>query len=75
MPIVASKLPSLTEILNENNSFLVEPDNSASLAKGLDFILKNPEFGRRIAEQAFLDVQKYTWQKRANRVMNFVKTL
>ena len=67
-PIVASDLPSLREILSEKNSILVEPDNPQALARGIGEILLNPQLSNRISTQAFSDVQKYSWQKRAEKI-------
>lgn len=72
-PIIASKLPSIKEILNENNSLLVEPDNPEKLAEGIKNVLKNPNFSDKILNQAFQDVQDYTWQKRAGEILKFIK--
>jgi len=71
-PIVASNLPSLREILNENNAILVKPDSSEHLVQGINTILKEADFSAKIAEQAYQDVQKYTWQKRAKNIINFI---
>ena len=71
-PIVASDLPSIREILNDNNAVLVEPDNPQSLAKAINQTLKNPDFSAKIAAQAYQDVQEYTWQKRVKKILNFI---
>ena len=70
-PIVASDLPSITEILNQNNSVLVEPDNPEGLAKGIKFILSDNNFAEKINQQAYLDVQKYTWIERTRLIKDF----
>jgi len=72
-PIVASDLPSLREILNENNSVFVKPDDPEALAQGIKKVLQNPELADKISKQAFLDIQDYTWQKRAQKILNFMK--
>lgn len=71
-PIVASNLPSITEILNESNSILVESDKPASLAKGIKKILENEALAESLAKQAMADVQNFSWQKRAENVLNFI---
>jgi len=71
-PIVASDLPSIREILNESNAVLVESDNSSRLVEGIIKILKNPDFSAKISKQAYLDVQNYTWQKRAKKILEFI---
>ena len=56
-PIIASDLPSLREVLNENNAILVKSDSPQALAKGIKRTLKNPDFSAKISAQAFNDVQ------------------
>ncbi len=73
IPIIASNLPSLREILNQNNSVLVEPDNAKKLAEVVNKLLNNKELSDRISKQAFKDVQNYTWGKRVNNILNFIK--
>jgi len=45
-PIVASGLPSIKEILNENNAILVKPGDPESLAKGIEKALRDPDLSR-----------------------------
>ena len=71
-PIVASDLPSLREILNENNSVLVESDNPKSLADGIRKVLNNNSLADKISRQALMDVQNYTWKKRAKNILSFI---
>ena len=72
-PIVASNIPSIKEILNENNSVLVESDSPEKLAEGIKKILQEKDFADRISKQAFQDVQKYTWEKRTKKILDFIK--
>ncbi len=72
-PIVASDLPSIREILNENNAILVKPDDADALAKGIKKVLQDPDLDDRISKQAYSDVQNHTWQKRAERIIEFTK--
>ena len=67
-PIVASDLPSIREILNEENAVLVEPDNPEKLAEGINIVLQNPQLSDRISTKAAFDVQEYTWSKRAKNI-------
>jgi len=72
-PIIASNLPSLREILNKKNSFLVKPDNPEEIAKAIKFLLNNSDFSANLSEQAFNDVKKYTWLGRADKIIKFIK--
>ncbi len=71
-PIVASDLPPIREVLNENNSILVKPDDLEALAEGIKLVLANAELAERISNQALKDVQSYTWQKRASAITDFL---
>lgn len=71
-PIVASALPSVCEVLNDSNAILIEPDNKKSLKDGVVRALSDKSHSRAIAKQAFLDVQKHTWQNRAQTILTFL---
>lgn len=66
VPIVASDLPSLKEILNKKNSLLFQPDNPNDLAEKISAAPGN----QKIAKQALIDVRKYAWQKRAENIIS-----
>lgn len=70
-PIVASDLPSIREILNENNSILVEPNSPEKLADGIKSVLQDKDLSDKISKQALEDAQNYTWEKRAENIINF----
>lgn len=72
-PIIASDLPSIREILNTNNSFLIKPDDPIMLAKKIDYVLENYALAIEKAKRAFQDAEKYTWNKRAGKIINFFK--
>ncbi len=66
--IIASDLSVLREILNENNSVLVKPDNVKEWIKAIENLkyMKNRDI---IASQALMDFRMYTWKKRAKKVI------
>jgi glycosyltransferase involved in cell wall biosynthesis len=61
LPIVASNLPSIREILDEQTAVLVHPDEPHALAEGIEMALRHPELGERAKEK----VKEYTWNARA----------
>jgi len=67
-PIVASKLPGITEILNEENAILVEADTPRKLAEGINKALTNERLSKIIADQAYQDVRLNTWENRAAKI-------
>jgi glycosyltransferase involved in cell wall biosynthesis len=71
-PIVASALPNVMSILRSHkNAILAEPDNPDSFHQAIDTLLSIPEWSTQLAEQAFRDVQQYTWEARADRILDF----
>lgn len=70
--IVASRLPSITEALNEANAILVEPNDAAELAGGIKRAGENAPLAQNIARQALLDAKKYTWSERAKNIIDFI---
>lgn len=70
-PIVASDLPAVREILNENNAILVKPDNPQALAGGIKTALES-ERAETLSREAFKAVKNYTWQSRARNIVEFV---
>ena len=76
VPIVASDLPSVREILtNGVNALLVSPDDPQALAKGIKQILKDDEMAERLSQKASQDVSLYSWDKRGERIIRFLRSL
>jgi len=72
-PIIASNLPSIREILNDKNCLFCRPGNFKDLADKIRLLLSNKKLANQISNQAHKDVQKYTWQKRTEKILNFIK--
>ncbi len=71
-PIIATDLPAVREVLNESNAILIPPDNPSALAKAISHLLAHPQIGEQLANQAYLDVQNYTWEKRAGKIIEAI---
>ena len=69
-PIIASDLKSIREILNESNSYLIESDNPTLLASTIENVLSRDT--AKITMQAYGDVRRYTWTKRAESILTFI---
>ena len=73
VPVVASDLPSIREILtHEVNAILVPPDNPEALARGIQRLLTDREMANRLAGKAHEDVLSYSWDRRAERLIHFL---
>jgi glycosyltransferase involved in cell wall biosynthesis len=72
-PIVASDLESIREVLRDGqNSVLVTPDSPEALAAGIRRVLDDPTFARTIAATARAEVSQYSWERRAERILEFL---
>ena len=64
-PIVASDLPTIREILDDSNCVFCRPGDPGDLANKIDQVLSDSGLVDQISTQAYRDVKKYTWVKRA----------
>lgn len=71
-PIIASDLPSIREVLNSQNSFFFVADNPQDLARKIDLILGDYCHSVTLANQGLLDVKEYTWDARAQKIIEFL---
>jgi glycosyltransferase involved in cell wall biosynthesis len=52
---------------------LCKPGDYHNLALTIQKVINNSAQAKNIAKQAFEDVKKYTWSKRAKNIINFIK--
>jgi glycosyltransferase involved in cell wall biosynthesis len=71
VPIVASDLPSIREILNDNNAFFAIPDNAESFADKIRYVLSHPDEARKRSITAKRDIVRYTWDSRVRTILDF----
>jgi glycosyltransferase involved in cell wall biosynthesis len=69
VPIIASDLPSVREVLSEEDAFLVPPNDPEALARAIDRVVKNQSDGARRAAVARATVERYSWKKRADSII------
>lgn len=71
-PVVASALPNIMTILRDGeNGILATPDEPASFKSAIEKIFLNPALRDSIREKAFQEVQGFTWEARAAKVLQF----
>lgn len=71
-PIITTDLPSVREVLNERTALFCKPDDPKDLAEKIKTLISNPGLGERLAEEAYREVARYTWAKRARAVLDFI---
>jgi len=73
VPIVASDLPALREVLrHEENALLARPDDPDAFAAAVRRILAEPSLAARLGAQAQADVHRYSWDARAESLLAFL---
>ena len=68
-PIMSSDLPPLLEILNEHNAVLLPGSDVGLWAESLENLRQDPTRAHQLALQARQDVNKYTWEVRAENLL------
>lgn len=71
-PIISSDLPALREVLNDKNALFFKPENATDLARAIKMLKSSQMLGYHISQQALADVKEYTWDKRAQRILDFI---
>jgi glycosyltransferase involved in cell wall biosynthesis len=72
-PLIASDVPSIREVIDEQSAYMVKPDDPRALAGAIEQVLCNTEEGSRRARNAAKRVQNYSWNARAERILEFVR--
>jgi glycosyltransferase involved in cell wall biosynthesis len=76
VPIVASDLPALREVLRDReNAVLVPPGDPEALAAGIRSLLADEALAARIAARAREEAAEYTWDRRAGKIREVLENL
>lgn len=73
IPIVASDIPSLRNVLKENDAVFFKPDSSDSLSASINDVFKSYQVKLANAERLKESAKGYTWTERAKSIINFIK--
>ncbi|MBX4181393.1 glycosyltransferase family 4 protein [Candidatus Parcubacteria bacterium] len=71
-PIVTSDVPSAREILDDSEAYFFTPDDAESLAHVIKRVFEDPSLAQSKAEAARIKADKYTWDKRAEQIIEFI---
>ncbi len=73
VPIIASDLPSIKEILGEKDAYFFIPDDARSLGEMIDNVFSNINEAEQKALKSLFKVREYSWEKRAESILAFIK--
>ncbi len=68
--IISSDLPVIREVLNPSNAMLCPPEDIEAWSQALGTLIIEEEKRNALAEQAWLDIQQYTWLERARKALS-----
>jgi len=69
VPVVASRVGGLIDIIEENNTgLLVKPENSSEIKEAVCFLKNNPVKAEEFSKNALLKSREYSWDKVARSV-------
>jgi glycosyltransferase involved in cell wall biosynthesis len=75
-PIVASDLPTVREVLRDgDNAILVPPEDPEALAVALRRVIEDRSLASRLAERAYAESREYAFDRRAERILAFLREL
>jgi glycosyltransferase involved in cell wall biosynthesis len=74
-PVVTPDFAATREVINDQNAFLVEPDNPSALVEGIRIAVENKELAGKKAAAAFLTSRKNTFDYRINEFLDFFEKL
>ncbi|MBX4200306.1 glycosyltransferase family 4 protein [Candidatus Parcubacteria bacterium] len=69
--IIASDLPSLREIIDESSAYFFNPDDPHNLAEKIKSAFKDPQDMEKKAKEALRIVKEYSWNNRAQNILEF----
>ena len=73
-PIIASNIPSNTEILENNlNCLMFEPDNPKSMVEKINTLINDKELNKKITKNSSKLAIKYSWTERSKKMIKRIK--
>ena len=73
-PIIASNLPSLREIIDDNLATLYAADTPLDLNEKINYVLQNPALVLTLANKARQSAKTYSWKNRAAIIISKIYT-
>lgn len=76
LPIIASNLPSMKEVLKQNqNALFFEAENDRELANKIDYLIKNDYLMQNMWKNNKEIINQYSWQNRAKHIFDIINEL
>lgn len=73
VPIIASAVLSIQNVVTEDEVFFVPPDDPQKLCASIEHVLSHEEEARELRSRAYEKSKHYTWQKRAENILKEIE--
>jgi glycosyltransferase involved in cell wall biosynthesis len=74
IPIIGSRLGASSEIINQENAIIYDEEDEKSLINAIKWYQDNQDEAKRLANQAYQDIQMYDWDKRAKNIIDILQS-
>ena len=74
LPVISSDLPFNWDVLNKDNSIMVNPNNIEEITKAIQRLRDNEDERRRLADGALAMAQRLTIENRARAIIDFINS-
>ena len=75
-PIVASKLPTIEEVLEDRKTaHLVEPGDAGDIARAVSEVINERQDAERMSTAAKAKGRKYSWANRVRHIMDHYRSI
>ena len=74
VPIIASDVLGIRDVMDSNMGYFAEPDNAAAIARAVHEIFANPQEAERRARAAREAAKLLSWEGRARSILGFIRT-
>lgn len=72
VPIVASNVPAICEVLNPESAYIFQADDADDLHQKVHDALCDPKSSKK-SERAQVLVREYSWEKRGQKIFSFIQ--
>ncbi len=69
LPIIATDLPSVREVIQESEAWLIQPGSVPELQAAIKTVMDEPQLAKEKARNSRALANQYTWQARAKRIV------
>ncbi|EHP89547.1 glycosyltransferase family 4 protein [Methanotorris formicicus] len=70
-PIIASDLPSIREVVSENEVLFFKADNEEDLALKIEKLINDKDLQNKLVYNAYKKIKVYTWEERCKKISNY----